>query len=76
MRRLSFIAALPLALAGLAGVAQAAPPACGGMVTVDCIKDDVLVLDGDQMVEGRFLVTDPLDNTMACKDPGKAPTFN
>jgi hypothetical protein len=77
MRRLSFIAALPLALAGLAGVAQAAPPpACGGNVTVDCIKDDVLVLDGDQMVDGRFLVTDPLDNTMACKDPGKAPTFN
>jgi hypothetical protein len=78
MRRLSIIAALPFALAGLAGVAQAAPPACGGNVTVDCIKDDVLILDGDQMVDGRLLVADPADssNTMACKDAGKAPTFN
>jgi Thrombospondin type 3 repeat len=68
MRNLTFLAAL--SLVGASGVVQAAPPKCDKTVTVDCLNDDVLVLNGDFALDGRPLVQDPMD-TMGgpCKDP-------
>src|SRR5205814_7556018 len=51
MRKISLLAISALATLGAPALVQAAPPPCGGSVTVDCLKDDVLVINGDVSVD-------------------------
>jgi hypothetical protein len=55
MRKLAFFAAL--ALVATSRLAQAAPPACDKMRVVDCLKEEVLVLDGKGTVPNGPLFT-------------------
>jgi hypothetical protein len=74
MNKLSFSVAAFALLAGTSGLAQAVPRKCDESkvpTDVDCLRDDVLILDGTQNVEGRLLVQDPDPAKMgaACTDP-------
>jgi hypothetical protein len=69
MRKLSFLASFAV-VAATSGVALADPPQCTKDKPVDCLSDDVLIIDGSQAVDGRQLVQDPTDAAGGpCKDP-------